>query len=109
MLAGDEVTTPEWFERARCRELGVPVDVFFPALTEVQAGAWINAAGERVDRGHNEEAIAAVALEVCAGCAVRVLCLNYALDEGEIHGVWGGMAPRARRELMRDRRARGIR
>lgn len=50
----------------------------------------------------------AVALEVCAGCPVRITCLNHALDHHEIHGVWGGMSPRARRRLHRDRDARGL-
>ena len=39
------------------------------------------------------------AKRVCAACPVRPECLRHALDVGEDHGVWGGLAPRERRAL----------
>jgi len=48
------------------------------------------------------------ALQVCAGCAVRQPCLDFALQSGEAHGIWGGTTAderiRARRRNMRRRR-----
>jgi WhiB family transcriptional regulator, redox-sensing transcriptional regulator len=47
------------------------------------------------------------ALLVCARCAVRQQCLDFAMATGEAHGIWGGTTPderiRARRRSMRRR------
>lgn len=49
------------------------------------------------------------AQRICAGCEVRQQCLDFAMRNGEMHGVWGGTTPeeriRARRALLRRRRA----
>ncbi|MFD1810655.1 WhiB family transcriptional regulator [Rhodococcus gannanensis] len=39
----------------------------------------------------------AMAKAVCAVCPVRKACLEQALEVGEIHGVWGGLAESERR------------
>ena len=36
---------------------------------------------------------------VCRGCPVRPECLEYALDNGDKFGIWGGMSERERRRL----------
>jgi hypothetical protein len=36
---------------------------------------------------------------VCAGCEVRAECLQDALDNNELFGVWGGLSERERRVL----------
>lgn len=38
----------------------------------------------------------AAAKRVCAGCPVRLDCLNFALRNGEKFGVWGGLSPAER-------------
>lgn len=38
---------------------------------------------------------------VCAGCACRSECLDYALAGGERYGVWGGTTSTERRRLRR--------
>ncbi len=38
---------------------------------------------------------------VCQECPVRVTCLNYAIENGERYGVWGGVAERNRRGMRR--------
>ena len=43
------------------------------------------------------------AKKVCMACEVRVECLDYALDHGEKHGIWGGLSERQRREILRGR------
>ena len=50
------------------------------------------------------DADAAPAKRVCAGCAVRQRCLDFALDSQEFEGVWGGLTGPERRVLLRRRR-----
>jgi WhiB family redox-sensing transcriptional regulator len=51
-----------------------------------------------------DEHEAEVAKEVCEGCGVRDVCLDYALSTREKAGVWGGATERERRRLIRQRR-----
>ena len=39
------------------------------------------------------------AAEVCAGCPVRQMCLDYAMEAGEEYGVWGGVCEEDRRDM----------
>ena len=68
-----------WQEFANC--LGVDPDLFFP------------------ERGASTRE----AKEVCRGCVVRYGCLEYALQNGEKFGIWGGMSERERRRIRRQR------
>jgi len=43
------------------------------------------------------------AKRICAGCEVRADCLEYALENDERFGVWGGLSERERRRLKRER------
>jgi WhiB family redox-sensing transcriptional regulator len=51
---------------------------------------------------------AARACQVCAGCPVRRQCLQFAVETGEMEGIWGGTTPderiRARRKAVGARR-----
>lgn len=40
------------------------------------------------------------AKNVCVGCPVKTECLQYALDNAERFGVWGGLSERERRKLL---------
>lgn len=40
------------------------------------------------------------AVAVCNICPVKESCLDFALRNREEYGVWGGMLPKERRELM---------
>lgn len=68
-----------WRDYAAC--LGMDPDLFFP------------------ERG---ESVAA-AKEVCQDCPVRLTCLQYALDNNEKFGIWGGVSERERRRIRRAR------
>ncbi len=68
-----------WQDQANC--LGVDPDLFFP------------------ERGASTRE----AKEVCRGCVVRNDCLEYALENGEKFGIWGGLSERERRRLRRQR------
>jgi WhiB family transcriptional regulator, redox-sensing transcriptional regulator len=41
------------------------------------------------------------AKRVCLSCDVRVECLEYALENDERFGIWGGLSERERRRLRR--------
>jgi WhiB family transcriptional regulator, redox-sensing transcriptional regulator len=43
----------------------------------------------------------AVALRICAGCAVAEECLEWALTARATFGVWGGTTEQERRRLLR--------
>lgn len=72
------VRDESWMQQGRCR--GTGTDQWFP------------------DQGRTNRALRAT----CAGCPVRVPCLDYALTWNERFGVWGGHAERERRQLVRE-------
>jgi WhiB family redox-sensing transcriptional regulator len=43
------------------------------------------------------------AKEICVHCSVRQECLEYALENREPYGIWGGMTELERRALLRRR------
>lgn len=86
MQPGVEVTTladllepPLWHSSAACK--GMDPDVFYPS------------------RGSDVRPAKAV----CSSCSVREECLEFALDEADKFGIWGGMSERERRRLRRTR------
>ena len=78
-------TTTDWRHRAACRD--EDPELFFP-ISEIGPGA------RQLDE----------AKAVCARCPVRTQCLDYAVDNGLDHGVFGGTTERERRELVRPSR-----
>lgn len=68
----------EWRSQALCAQ--VDTDVFFPD----HAGA----------SGRD-------AKQICRLCPVQEQCLQFALDTGQRHGIWGGLSERERRALKR--------
>ena len=47
---------------------------------------------------------AATAKRLCLGCPLQTSCLEYAIENGERYGVWGGFSERERRDLVKRRR-----
>ncbi len=43
----------------------------------------------------------ALAKDICRRCEVRTDCLEYALENREQHGIWGGLTERERTNLLR--------
>lgn len=41
----------------------------------------------------------AAAVDICRGCPVQQDCLQYAMDNREHEGIWGGLLPHQRRRL----------
>ena len=75
-LAAPARFTARWRELAACR--GIDLDVFFPG------------------RGES----AGPARQVCAQCPVRQPCLDYAITNRIVYGIWGGLTERERRALQ---------
>ena len=71
---------PQWMRCGAC--VGASRDTFFSG------------------RGANEQIRQARA--ICVSCPVREECLNYALEHGIQHGVWGGTSERERRRMRRE-------
>src|SRR5664280_1333426 len=76
----DRINRPAWMDRGACRRESL--DAFFPS------------------RGVST----ATAKAVCADCVVKTPCLDYALSESDLAGVWGGTSPEERRQMRRDDR-----
>jgi len=41
------------------------------------------------------------AKRICSGCEVKAQCLEYALENDERFGIWGGLSERERRKLKK--------
>lgn len=76
----------DWMGDAACR--GMDPDLLFP----IKHG----------DSGREVEK----ARKVCRACPVTNDCLEYALNNREKYGVWGGMSVRERAEFLKQRRQR---
>ena len=70
---------PDWMRGAHCAQ--TDPEAFFP------------------DRGGSSRS----AKSMCGSCDVTAQCLDYALDNHEPHGVWGGKSERERRKILRTR------
>jgi len=67
----------EWMASGLCGQIGIP-DRFYPSggdTREVQ--------------------------KICEACPVRTECLQWALDNDERFGIWGGVGEKARRRMKR--------
>jgi len=78
----DTTNDRAWMARANC--LGLDPDLFHP------------------EKGMNGHTVAE-AKAVCQSCEVVDDCLNFALDHNEDMGIWGGLAPKERRAVIRSR------
>jgi WhiB family transcriptional regulator, redox-sensing transcriptional regulator len=83
------ITQPDttWQAKAACR--GPQAAVFFPPTHPERK----DERAEREDR----------AKEICASCAVRKPCLEYALEIREPHGIWGGLNELERKAVLAPR------
>jgi WhiB family redox-sensing transcriptional regulator len=77
------IVTEEWQRHAACK--GPNAELFFPPT----------APERKEDRTEREREAKAI----CASCAVRCDCLQYALRIKEAHGIWGGTTELERRAM----------
>lgn len=78
---------PAWYAQAVCAS--VDPELFFRT-----AGPPVDA--KRICNG----------VDGVAPCPVRTLCLTYALENDEVHGVWGGLSGPERQQLKKNGAAR---
>ncbi|MBA2512795.1 MAG: WhiB family transcriptional regulator [Solirubrobacterales bacterium] len=69
---------PARHREAACRDVPDP-DIFYPSS------------------GHTGDAAKAI----CKECPVRAVCLEWALDTGELYGIWGAHTAKERKALRR--------
>ncbi|MGW8985146.1 WhiB family transcriptional regulator [Streptomyces parvus] len=81
-VSADPPVNTNWRTNAAC--LDEDPDLFFPIGT---TGPAISQAAE--------------AKAVCRTCPVMDACLNWALESGQDHGVWGGTDENERRRIHR--------
>lgn len=79
-----------WQQHGRCRTHDT--DVFFPPA--------------HLEQRPEREAREGRAKAICAGCPVRVECLQWALATREPYGVWGGRSESERKQMLLGKRAR---
>jgi WhiB family redox-sensing transcriptional regulator len=72
----------DWRDHAAC--LRLDPDLFFPVSTSGASLTDIEAPRR-----------------VCQGCPVLTPCLRWALDLGQVHGIWGGTTEEERHALRR--------
>ena len=75
-----------WQDKALCAQVGFGEDLWFPE----KGGSTIEAK------------------RTCRSCEVRDECLEYALDNDERFGVWGGLSERERRHILRKRNREAV-
>lgn len=73
---------PEFLEKANCK--GYDIDLFYP---------------EKDNQRKFPPKIYKSAKNICAKCPVMMDCLEHALENDEILGVWGGKSPNERRAM----------
>jgi WhiB family redox-sensing transcriptional regulator len=78
---------PDWHDDAACRAMGA--DLFFSERGDIR---WV-----------------AKAKAVCATCDVVEECLQWAIDTGSRHGVFGGLTPRERQGMKYGKGVRVVR
>lgn len=76
-LLADIPRPPDWHADSLCKE--VDGEIFFP------------------DNYHPANTLAA--RRICATCDVKLICLKWALDTCEPHGILGGLTPNERKAL----------
>ena len=77
LLPLSDVLSSSWQERALCAQ--TDPEAFFP------------------EKGGSTRD----AKRVCLSCDVRVECLEYAMEQDERFGIWGGLSERERRRMKK--------
>lgn len=81
LFGAADAEVPSWWDQAVCAQ--TDPEIFYP----------------------EQGVTAKVAKAVCLSCPVRAACLDWAIETGQQWGVWGGVAERDRRRMIRQRQA----
>lgn len=97
-LTGVEGAANQWMSRGLCAD--VPDDERdwwygeTPSQEEMELAAIGNTAGLNTSRYHT-----LLALRICSSCPVQRECMDYAMEQAEMFGVWGGLTEKQRGRL----------
>jgi WhiB family redox-sensing transcriptional regulator len=83
--SGFRIDRPRWQRDALCKDHDT--NIFYPAPGDVE--------------------LLRKAKGICKECPVRQNCLEYALDNSERFGIWGGKSARERMLILRAKRLLG--
>lgn len=83
--SGFRIERPRWQRDALCKD--EDTNTFYPAPGDVE--------------------LLKKAKSICKECTVRQNCLEYALDNSERFGIWGGKSARERMLILRAKRLLG--
>lgn len=70
--------------------------------TNTDPDVWFS--DRNIEDAYGSVATTRIAKKLCGMCPVRAQCLEFALVNNELHGVWGGMATKDRQKLRSSRR-----
>lgn len=105
-LSGDDELLA-WQCDAACKGLGPSVFFAYDEVAEVDGKSAdaepVASAADARELRESDEGELAAAREVCAKCAVRIECLEFAILLREKQGVWGGLTPVERTKIIRAR------
>lgn len=83
--SGFRIDRPPWQKNSACKN--EDTNTFYPAPGDVE--------------------LLRRAKSICKECAVRAECLEFALENGERFGIWGGKSARERMLILRAKRLLG--
>lgn len=73
----------EWMKNAACTDPSTDPDWWFP------------------DSEHFDDMQIRVAIKICNECPVQRTCLEYALGNWPMHGIWGGLRTKQLQQLAK--------
>lgn len=83
MILGLDLSALPNLDNAACKAHPLADDIFYPG----------------------QGTSARAAKELCYSCPVQRACLEWALDNNEQDGIWGGLGINARKKILAERRA----
>lgn len=99
-----------WRQKASCQ--GLDTNMFFPTKDSLDGLTERQKALRQRNRDLSDPALPANMLSqarvLCAKCPVRMDCLKFAVENGIIHGMYGGIPPRDRRGMTPTNLGKGI-
>jgi WhiB family transcriptional regulator, redox-sensing transcriptional regulator len=90
-----------WFLQAAC--LGSPAEIFFPTFVDGDGNEVLDDGTIFESYGDTTE-FYEEARTICTACPVMLECRQYAMENRERFGMWGGQTPIERRRVERSER-----
>lgn len=99
-----------WRDKAACR--GTDTKIFFPEKESLEGLTDREKKGRQSKKDMTDPSLPGNMISharlMCVRCTVRTECLRFAVENGIVHGMYGGLPPRERRSLTADNLGKGI-